>query len=430
MNDGRVDMLIKTASTEEPELLECLRKIGKGLIAAGGSVGTVESTLTATANAYDRQCEIVALPNIIMIKLGNSPQATVDFTVQGITSLKLDQMSELVQLIDKVQRRIVLPGEAAAQADRILAMPHRFHPATVISGYFLSSVGLTLLYRPELWSIVVTGATGILVGAMTLWFRGRPRFNLLLPVIAALVVSTVIFNLAETGLLEGSATLIVPPLVTFLPGALLTTGMIELASMHILSGSARLMYGLTTLFFLYMGIAAGLSLSGLSRVYVYAMEASDFPWWAPLLGTLLFGVGTFIRLSGVNRDLFWMLLVLYVAMLSQFLGERFLTPYFGAFLGATAMALSSELIARSPQRTPALVSQILAFWFLVPGARGLLGVTSILGENYQAAVLGLGEMLGLMGSISLGVLVGTLAISPQKFRAATVPAHQVQKRAF
>ena len=149
-------------------------------------------------------------------------------------------------------------------------------------------------------------------------------------------------------------------------------------------------------FLLFIGIAVGLNLSGLPSYQVYAYEAVVFPWWAPFLGTLLFGLGTFVRLSGANRDLFWMLLVLYIAMLGQSFGEQFVNSYFGAFFGATLMALSSEIIARSPQRTPALVSQALAFWFLVPGARGLLSVTSILSEDLQSAAIGLGEMVMLI----------------------------------
>ena len=144
----------------------------------------------------------------------------------------------------------------------------------------------------------------------------------------------------------------------------------------------------------------------MSSFQVYAYESVSFPWWAPVVGTLLFGVGTFIRLSGANRDLFWMLLVLYIAMFSQFLGERYVNPYFGAFLGATLMALSSEFIARSPRRTPALVSQMLAFWFLVPGARGLVEHHQHFGEDLQSAAIGLGEMLILIITISLGVLAG------------------------
>ncbi len=236
------------------------------------------------------------------------------------------------------------------------------------------------------------------------------------------MVSTLIFSLTRLDFIFGPANLLITPLIIFLPGALLTTGMIELASMHILSGSARLTYGATLLLLLFIGISIGLYFSGLSNLEVYAYEAVYFPWWAPLLGTTLFGVGTFIRLSGANRDLFWMLIVLYIAMLGQTFGEQYLNSYFGAFLGATLMALSSEIIARSPRRTSALVSQALAFWFLVPGARGLLSVTRLLSKDVQSAAIGIGEMVILIIAIALGVLVGTLVISPHKFVPVTAGA--------
>lgn len=402
-------------SKGELELLECLRKIGKGLIASGISVGVVENTLTEIAQAYNVECEIMALPNVIMIEVDRSPRAQVEFAVQRLTSLQLDKVSEFAEMVDKVKQKAIPLAEASRQMDQILSKIPRFGPVIVILGYVLSCIGLTMLYRPELRSLLLTGGAGILVGLLVLWSDKQPRFTILLPVIAATVVSTLIFNLTRLGFIFGSANLLITPLITFLPGALLTTGMIELASMHILSGSSRLIYGVAVLLLLFIGIAVGLNISGLPNQLVYAYEAVVFPWWAPFLGTTLFGVGTFVRLSGANRDLFWMLLVLYIAMLGQSLTEPYLGPYFGAFIGAALMALSSETIARSPRRTPAVVSQALAFWFLVPGARGLLSVTSILSEDLQSAAIGIGEMVVLIIAITIGVLVGTLIVSPQKY---------------
>jgi uncharacterized membrane protein YjjP (DUF1212 family) len=414
----------KSTSPEEAELLECLRKIGKGLIASGTSVGVVENTLTEIAQIYDMDCEIMALPNVIMIELGKSIRGRVDFAVQHLTTIQLDQVSEFSELIDRVKHKKIPLAESVLQLDRIMTKPARFGPATVVLGYFLSCIGLTMLFRPELRSLLITGGAGILVGLLVLWSQRMPRFNLLLPVFAAILVSTLIFQLTRMGFIYGSANLLITPLIIFLPGAVLTTGMIELASMHILSGSARLIYGATILLLLFIGISVGFYFTGLSNYQVYAYEEVSFRWWAPLLGTLLFGAGTFIRLSGANRDFLWMLLVLYTAMLGQFFGEQLINPYFGAFLGATLMALSSEIIARSPRRTPALVSQTLAFWFLVPGARGLLSVTSLLSEDLQSVAIGLGEMVFLIIAIALGVLLGTLLISPNKF--VPVPARSRQ----
>jgi uncharacterized membrane protein YjjP (DUF1212 family) len=414
--------VIDRTSAEEADLLECLRKIGKGLIASGVSVGVVENTLTEISLAYGMECEIVALPNVIIIDLGQSTHGRVDLAVQRLTTLQLDQISELAETFDQVKHKAIPLAEASQKIDRILAKHPRFNSLIIILGYGLSCIGLTMRYRPDPSSLMITGAMGILVGLMMLWFKKRPRFNLLLPVIVAIVVSTVIFNLTHLGVIYGPANLLVAPLILFLPGSLLTTGMIELASMHILSGSARLIYGAAVLLLLFIGIAVGLNLSGLANQLVYAYEAVYFPWWAPFLGTLLFGLGTFVRLSGANRDLFWMLLVLYIAMLGQSVGELYFNSYVGAFVGATLMALSSEFIARSPQRTSVVVSQALAFWFLVPGARGLLSVTSILSKNLQSAAIGLGEMLVLIVAITLGVLLGTLIISPHKFVLVTADA--------
>ncbi len=53
------------------------------------SVGVVENTLTEIALVYDMECEMVALPNVIMIKLGQAPRkggfrrATLDHPAAG-----------------------------------------------------------------------------------------------------------------------------------------------------------------------------------------------------------------------------------------------------------------------------------------------------------------------------------------------------------
>jgi uncharacterized membrane protein YjjP (DUF1212 family)/uncharacterized membrane protein YjjB (DUF3815 family) len=430
MSDGSSTDAAVSASIEMPDLLDCMRKIGKGMLASGSPVGVVENTLTEIATAYHVECEIIALPNILMLKIGESVHALSDFSAQRATSLLLNQISAFGELVEQVKSKRILPAEASQQVDRIFALQPRFNSAAIVLGYVISIVGLTMRFRVDTIAIWITAAAGLIVALLILLFRRWPRFNLLLPVIAAIIVSTIIFEMTDRGIVYGSANLIIPPLVTFLPGAILTTGMIDLASMNLISGSSRLMYGVATLFLLFIGIAVGLNISDLPSVMVTTFEASVFPWWAPVLGTLLFGVGTFIRLSGSNRDLFWMLLVLYIAMLGQILGEYFGNPYFGAFLGATFMALSSEMIGRSPKRTPALVSQMLAFWFLVPGARGLLSVTSILSEDFQSALIGLGEMTILITAIALGVFLGTLIISPDKFIPITALRSQGRVKAI
>jgi uncharacterized membrane protein YjjP (DUF1212 family)/uncharacterized membrane protein YjjB (DUF3815 family) len=403
------------AATSPSELLVCLRAIGQALMASGNPVSLVEDTLTEIAARYGVTCETAVLPNILIIRLGENTSAVLDVTTQRLTTLRLDQMSDLAVLIDRVKQRRLTPAEAARRVDHIRATAPRFGLAPTVAGYVLLVFGLTLRMRPAWDALFVSSALGLLVGLMLVWFRWFPRFALLLPVLAALLVSALTFYLTRLGWIVGPANLIIPPLVTFLPGVTMTIGMMELASGHLMSGSSRLIYGGTSLFLLFFGIALGVTIAQLPSSLVYEYSPVIFPWWAPILGTLLYGVGLFVFLSGANRDLPWMLLVLFVAMLGQDLGERYLGSYLGTFLGALLLGLCADVIARLPQGTPAMASWVPGFWFLVPGSRGVLSFTNLLGENYLESLVAFGQMIALLVAISLGILLATLLMAPRRY---------------
>src|SRR3954466_15997916 len=136
-------------ATAAAELLVCLRAIGQALMASGNSVSLVEDTLADIAASYEVTCEVAVLPNILMIRLGQttSPSAVLDVTTQRLTTLRLDQMSDLAVLIDQVKQRRLTPLEAARRVDRIRASAPRFGPALIVAGYALLVVGLTLRMR-------------------------------------------------------------------------------------------------------------------------------------------------------------------------------------------------------------------------------------------------------------------------------------------
>jgi uncharacterized membrane protein YjjB (DUF3815 family) len=67
---------------------------------------------------------------------------------------------------------------------------------------------------------------------------------------------------------------------------------------------------------------------------------------------------------------------------------------------------AAYVVARRPSGPPALVSFLPAFWLLVPGVLGLIGLTEYLGKH---TAVGIQDFLGAVGSmvtIALGVLCG------------------------
>jgi uncharacterized membrane protein YjjB (DUF3815 family) len=126
---------------------------------------------------------------------------------------------------------------------------------------------------------------------------------------------------------------------------------------------------------------------------------------APWFGVAVFGVGLAVYQCARPRSLPWILLVLYVAYAAQVIGGVFLGAVLSAAIGALVMTPVAVLVARQPSGPPAIVSFLPAFWLLVPGALGLVGVTSIL-DGDAGGLATLTTTISTMVAITLGVLVG------------------------
>ena len=87
-------------------------------------------------------------------------------------------------------------------------------------------------------------------------------------ILVPLAVAAVTFALASS--YDGAYTLwlLIPPLVTLLPGAAITTGTMELAAAQTVSGASRLIEGLVDLALLAFGIVTA------AAVVIPAMMAS------------------------------------------------------------------------------------------------------------------------------------------------------------
>jgi hypothetical protein len=138
-----------------------------------------------------------------------------------------------------------------------------YHVTTQISRK-PDTVGLTLALAPAVRNLAAAVILGAMVGALKVFNRDRPILAAPLSVVAAALVSVFVFLAVKQGLPVDPQYALVPPLVTFLPGAMLTFGMVELAYGDMVSGSSRLIRGFVQLVLLAFGLTAGAALVGYS----------------------------------------------------------------------------------------------------------------------------------------------------------------------
>ncbi|MGB4612463.1 MAG: threonine/serine exporter family protein [Methanothermobacter thermautotrophicus] len=398
------------------ELLEFLEELSRALIASGNSVTDTERILWSVAESQGVEVEVSVLPTMIIIK-AEGEVSRMGLAAQSPGMMPLHQVTEIYRLTDDLTSGRMEVGEALGELRGILRGSHRFGRYGILLGYLILSIGIALLIQPDPDLVIYSSFFSLIAGSLIVVGYGNRRLSLIMPVLASFTVSGVAFFLINTGAVSGNLTLLVPPLIYFIPGVTLTTGIYELASGELVSGSSRVIYGCMVLLLLLFGVLMGMQLNRFPQEEFAAIKISAMSY-SPYLGAFIFAVGIYLFLSVYRSDFPWILLVLYSALMGQQLGNVAGGGLLGAFLGALSMTLVARGIELAG-KTPHFVTLYPAFWFLAPGSLGFIGLANLLGRNYLTSVAEITLFAMTVVAIALGLLVGALLTEPfsDKIRA-------------
>lgn len=400
-------MTTDTAPTGTEQLLEFMALLGQAYLGCGEQTAEVELLLRRTAAAYGiRRSRVVAFPTAVFIALHDGVEEHVTLAEGPPQTLRLDQIADVYALGKAAERAAVTPSEGLDRLEGIRRKTARFGFIGVVVGHTILTVGVAMVLMPALTNLAAAALLGAIVGAAKALNQKRAMLAIPMPVIAAALVSALVFYAVRRGLPVDPIHVLVPPLVTFLPGAMLTLGMVELAYGDMVSGTSRLTTGFVHLVLLAFGLAAGAALVGYDP---YALLKSTTQVvtvpWAPWLGVVVFGLGVYFHFSAPPKSLPWMLLVLLLVFMAQRLSAGLFGGEISGFFGmlvATVLGYTIQIHLKGP---PAMVTFLPSFWLVVPGVLGLLSVTRMLSDR-AAGLEGLVTVVFAIASIAIGTLVG------------------------
>jgi uncharacterized membrane protein YjjP (DUF1212 family) len=404
--DSRI-MNADSPDTDTVALLEFMFRLGQAYLACSEQTAQVELILGRTASAYGmRRARVVALPTAVFIALHDGEQEHVTLAEGPTHTLRLDQIADVYALGAVAQEGAVVPREGLERLAEIQRKAARFGTVGILVGHTILTVGLATVLMPTLTNLAAAAVLGAIVAGLKVLNRDRPVLSVPLPVVAAALVSALVYLAMRQGLPVNPLYALVPPLVTFLPGAMLTLGMVELAYGDMVSGSSRLVTGFVQLVLLAFGLAAGAALVGVAPDDL--LDSTD-PYanvtWPPWVGVLVFGLGVYFTFSAPRNSLSWMLVVLFVAFAVQRLTAAIFGHEISGFFGMVVATPLGYLIQLRFKGPPAMVTFLPSFWLLVPGSLGLMSVTRMLSDR-AAGIEGLTTALFVFASIALGTLMG------------------------
>jgi uncharacterized membrane protein YjjP (DUF1212 family) len=417
-----------TTTVPSDDLLEFLRRCGVALCLAGEAASRIPDEMEAVADAYGiGDCEFLVVPTGVFVRVVDDHigAVTVDFMNADGPPLRLDQVDALYKLLEEVKRQPIPPDEAIDRLKTIVRATPRFNWFNRILGHAVLTVGLGLLLVRDRNALIALAVLGLIVGVLRLVAERIQVLSLALPVAAAMLVTGLAYRYGPQMGVEPS-TLLIPPLVTFLPGAALTLGAQEMATRSMISGASRIVSGVYMLLLLSFGIFAGAQIAGTAQPPI---EQTGLPAWAPVIGVIVFGIGMYFNSSAPKGALPWLMLMLFCAWGAQQLGNLVAAgSLFGAFTGGLVVVPIATLVQRL-HGPPAQVASLPAFWLLVPGALGLAGVSGLveLGDGTSHGADSLVNAFLTVVSVALGILVGSSLTATARASSRLFTSRAVRK---
>ncbi|VXB67229.1 threonine/serine ThrE exporter family protein [Pseudoclavibacter sp. 8L] len=391
------------ASSSDTDLRAMFGALGPALLEASQATNEVEVTLQGLARAYGRpDIRVFVLPTLIIIEDPKTEKTAV-FPATG-EPLRLDQAGSIEELVHRAAAEQLDPAHVVSEVERITRLKPRFGFLLSLLGQVLLTLGFGMVMNPTPTAVPIYAALGLVVGLIVMIGSRVRTLSLVLPVLTAFL-ATVAVSLASQSVTEGNVLLLVAPaLVSLLPGLTLTIAAVELTNGQIMAGASRLVYGFARLGLLAFGVYVGITVTGASLTENTSSDRLGA--WAPWVGILLVGVGYYFSEVAPKRSLLWIVFALALAYAAQLLGHSLLGTELSGMVGALVAVPAIYLASHLRAAPPPAVMLTCAYWMLVPGALGFIGLS----EAASGAAGAAGTLMQTIGSIvaiAIGMVLGT-----------------------
>lgn len=397
---------------EEPRarfLIELARALGT----YGTSAPRLEEVVGVCAEDLGLRAQTFSTPTSVFVSVESQEGLSTSLARVVPGEVDLAKMMEIDRLFNRVIAREVSPDEGIVQIKRIVQMPALYPAWLMVIAFGIVSGCVGHFLGGGLREMAASLLVGLCVGMLVL-FTGRNReFARLMEFLSGLVAAGL------SGLLVipfGGYMSTVPAvagLIVLLPGLTLTMAMVELATKHVVSGTARLAGALMVLLVIGFGFIIGQrSVEGMIGVQDVVV-AQPMGWYVDVLALLISTVCMAVLFQARLRHA-W---VMVVAGFLAFYSARYGSLYFGTEVGALGSALviggASNLYARLFDR-PAMTMMLPGLLMLVPGALGLRSLQLFLHSETVDGVQSAFTVLVVGVALAVGLLLSNVVVPPRK----------------
>jgi uncharacterized membrane protein YjjP (DUF1212 family) len=387
-------------------------RLGHALHQAGFPAHQLEDTLLRASARLGLVGQFFSMPTGLFASFGEGEQhRTYQIRVEpGVVDIgRLARLDEVVRQVDE---GALEPEEGVLRVAAITASASGYGRALTVAGFVLASASTARIFGGGLREVAAAGLLGLVIGLLAALSSARPPLRRVFETVASAVAAALATALAHVFPLS-VYTATVAGLIVLIPGFSLTVAMIELATRHLVSGTARLAGALVTFLAMAFGVALGTRLAEAGLGAPAAAAPRALPPWTYAIALLASSLGLTVILRARPRDVPVIGLAGALAFGGARLGTEVLGPELGAFVGALVLGMASNAYARLA-RVVELVALVPGMLLLVPGSLGFQSLSSLLRQDTLLGLETAVRVAVVAISIAAGILVSTVIVPPRR----------------
>ncbi|MCR8924463.1 threonine/serine exporter family protein [Dasania sp. GY-MA-18] len=391
-------------------------KLGKNLHKYGTPTDRLETHLESTAKLLGMSAGFMVTPTSINFLFQHPDEHYDDNHIARVKPGELDlgALARADAVVDKLACGMLTLAEADQQLDDIAQQPSRYSPLLTLLAFAGGSAAFALLSHGSWHDIYSSALVGIVVFALVTLAQRYERVAYMLEPLAAITAAFLICCLNRFDPAINVPLVILASIIVLIPGLALLQGLAELSAKHLVSGSARVMDALMQMFKLYFGSWLGIALASSFLGPLQYQAVSFTTTWSAWVAVATLSITLTIILKARRKDIPWMLASGCIAYGASLWGAAYFGIALGAFIGAFAVGIFSNLYARM-MKSPALIPSLPGLVVLVPGSKIFILLNRAISGQEQFAGDQLGQQAFLVFmSLVAGIIFANVITPPKR----------------
>lgn len=387
--------------------------LGRALLLTGTPTHRFEDTMVKISNKLRVTAQFFALPTGFFAFIGPLKEQQTFFIRGSLGDANLGKIGELHDIVEGVLQDRLTPTEAIERVRGVSRARSPHKPAVLLLASALGSSLFTVFFNGGWREFVLASVPGLLVGLMMLLYARKPLILRVLPVLGALIAGLWGAMIAYMVPHTSPWVVILGGISVLIPGLGILIAMNELATGHLLSGTARSMAAGMTLLQLVFGLVMAKQIGSFWPYATLSARSVPFPVFAKFIA-LIFAAPVFlVQFHGRWKDLTPIFLACLLSYSGSHLGSQWLGPEGGAGIGAYLLGVGCNLYARHYNR-PAFVPLLPGLLLLVPGSIGVKSLSFLANRQVEYGVETATQMAFVAMALLVGLLLSRVTVAPRK----------------